>query len=133
MQRTSIIAIFLFCLPSLLWADTATEIDSLLDYVRNSNATFIRNGQEYTPTEAVEHLQKKRQHFANDIKTAEDFIATAATKSLVTGQPYLIKTKDGRTQECSRWLIDALTKIRYVYKEMSGRPVELQVKPTPAH
>ena len=111
-QRTSLIAILLFCLPSVLLADTASEVDYLLDYVRKSNVTFIRNGQEYTPTEAVDHLQKKRQHFAKEIKSAEDFVTVAATKSLVSGQPYLIKTKDGSTEKCSLWLLNELKKIR---------------------
>ncbi len=113
MHRTCLIAVLLFCLPSLSLANTAVEIDYLLDYVRKSNITYIRNGQEYTPAEAVDHLQKKRQHFAKEIKTAEDFVAVAATKSLVSGQPYLVKTKDGRTQECGLWLLNELKKIRY--------------------
>ena len=133
MQRTSLIAIFLFGLPSILLADTAAEIDSLLDYVRTSNATFIRNGQEYTPLEAVDHMQKKRQHFAQDIKSAEDFIGMAATKSLMSGQPYLIKTKDGRTQECSLWLLDKLREMRSDHSRLSRDSAEVPIAPIPAH
>ena len=134
MPRTTLIAIFLFfCLPSLILADTATEIETLLDYVRTSNATFIRNGQEYTPAQAVDHMQKKRQHFAKDIKSAEDFIGMAGTKSLVSGQPYLVKTKDGRTQECSLWLLDKLREMRGDHSRLSRDSAEVPTAPTPAH
>ena len=112
MYRTSLIAILLFCLPSLLLADTAAEIDHLLDFVGKAKVTFIRNGREYTQTEAVDHLQKKRQHFVNEIKSAEDFVALAATKSLVSGQAYLVKNQDGQTQQCSLWLIAELQRFR---------------------
>ncbi len=117
MHRTSLIAIFLFFLPSLLLADTAAEINHLLDYVGKAKVTFIRNGQEYTPTEAADHLQKKRQHFAKEIKSAEDFVALAATKSLVSGQAYLVKSQDGQTQQCHQWLIAELQRFRKESKE----------------
>ena len=84
--------------PTLLWADSATEIDHLIAYVRGSKATFIRNGQESTPEEAANHIQKKREHFRKEIKTAEDFITQAASQSLMTGKPYLVRTEDGQTQ-----------------------------------
>lgn len=112
MKLIGIIVVLLFCLPFRLLADSNTEIDHLLDFVRKSDATFIRNGQEYKPTEAVDHFQKKREHFAKEIKSAEDFVSTAATKSLLSGQSYLVRTKDGHTQECSKWLIEELKRFR---------------------
>jgi hypothetical protein len=116
-HRTSLIAILLFFLPSLLLADTAAEIDHLLEYIGKAQVTFIRNGQEYTPTEAVDHLQKKRQHFVKEIKSAEDFVALAATKSLVSGQAYQVKSQDGQTQQCSLWLIAELQRFRKENKD----------------
>ncbi len=129
MKRPGLIVILLFCLPSLLLADTASEIDYLLDYVRKSNVIFIRNGQEYTPTEAVDHLQKKHQYFAKEIKSTEDFVTVAATKSLVSKQPYLVKTRDGRTQECSLWLLNELKTMRNDNKYISIIPAAVAAKP----
>jgi len=63
---------------------------------RPADATFIRNGQAHTPQEAVAHVRAKYEHFKGQIKTPEDFIRLAATKSLLTGQPYLVRTRDGK-------------------------------------
>ena len=83
-------------------------IDYLLDYVAKSDATFIRNGQTHTPQEAADHIKAKYEHFKREIKTPEDFIRLSASKSLLTGQPYLVRTKDGKEMKLSAWLTDAL-------------------------
>jgi Family of unknown function (DUF5329) len=83
-------------------------INYLLDYVAKSDATFIRNGQAHTPQEAVNHIKAKYEHFKNQIKTPEDFIRLSASKSLLTGQPYLVRTRDGKEVSLSVWLTDAL-------------------------
>ena len=87
-------------------------IKFLLDYVAKSDATFIRNGQTHTPQEAVNHIKAKYEHFKDEIKTPEDFIRLSASKSLMTGQPYLVRTKDGKEMPLNRWLTDALEKHR---------------------
>jgi hypothetical protein len=83
-------------------------VSYLLDYVGKSNAIFIRNGQSHTPAEAVAHIKAKYDHFKNDIKTPEDFIRLAASKSLQTGKPYLVRTADGKEMHLDAWLSDAL-------------------------
>jgi hypothetical protein len=87
-------------------------INYLLDYVAKSDATFIRNGQTHAPLEAVNHIKAKYEHFKSEIKTPEDFIRLSASKSLVTGQPYLVRTRDGKEMPLSTWLTDALKKHR---------------------
>jgi hypothetical protein len=72
------------------------SINYLLDYIANSHATFIRNGQTHTTQEAVGHIKAKYEHFKNEIKTPEDFIRLSASKSLLTGQPYRVRTADGK-------------------------------------
>ena len=84
------------------------SIKFLLDYVATSHATFIRNGQDYTPAEAVNHIKAKYEHFKSEIKTPEDFIRLAATKSLLTGQPYRVRTSDGKEMRLDAWLTEAL-------------------------
>ncbi len=91
------------------------EIDHLLQYVGNSDVIFIRNGQEHTPAEAMEHLTLKRNYFKNRINSAEDFIRLCATKSLISGDLYMVRLKDGQVEEVNKWLMDEL--IRYRQKD----------------
>ena len=88
------------------------SIKFLLDYVAKSDATFIRNRQTHTPQEAANHIKAKYEHFKNEIKTPEDFIRLSAAKSLLTGQPYLVRTRDGKEMHLDQWLTQALKEHR---------------------
>src|SRR5436853_3009707 len=88
------------------------SIKFLLNYVAKSDATFIRNGQKHTAQEAANHIKEKYEHFKSEIKTPEDFIRLSASKSLLTGQPYLVRTKDGKETRLEGWLIAALKQHR---------------------
>jgi hypothetical protein len=83
-------------------------IDYLLRRIETSKATFIRNGKEHTPAEAVAHIKEKYDHFKGEIKTPEDFIGLSASKSLLTGKPYLVRTPDGKEMHLDAWLTGAL-------------------------
>ena len=83
-------------------------INFLLHRIETADATFIRNGKEHTPGEAVEHVRAKYQHFKGQIKSPDDFIRLAASKSLLTGQPYLVRTRDGKEIQLNVWLSNAL-------------------------
>jgi len=112
----AIIAITTLMLVTIVSVAVATSVDNeiehLLDYVRQSDVVFIRNGTEHKASAAAEHMQKKRQHFKDQIRTAEDFIRLAATRSLLSNQPYLVRTRDGNTEECSTWLQNELNRFR---------------------
>jgi hypothetical protein len=43
-----------------------------------------------------------------DIKTPEDFIRLSASKSLLSGKPYLVRTSDGKETRLDEWLTEAL-------------------------
>jgi hypothetical protein len=92
--------------------DLSQTIQYLLDFVARSNSTFIRNGSSYTPKEAVDHITAKYEHYKKEIKTPEDFIRLAASKSLVTGRAYRVRTKDGNELEAADWLGKALNNYR---------------------
>ena len=97
----------------LLAAESLDDsINFLLDYVAKSDATFIRNGQKHTPQEAANHIKAKYEHFKSEIKTPEDFIRLAASKSLLTGKPYLVRAPDGKEIRLDVWLADALREYR---------------------
>lgn len=98
---------------SLLSSAAAAEstdqtIDYLLKYMADSHAVFTRNGADHTPPEAVEHIKAKYEHFKKDIKTPEDFIRLAATKSLLTGNLYLVRPQGGKERRLDEWLTEAL-------------------------
>jgi hypothetical protein len=87
-------------------------IGYLLDFVANSDSTFIRNGSSYNSKEASAHIKAKYDYFQKEIETPEDFIRLAATKSEFSGRPYLIRTKDGKEIETADWLGKALNDYR---------------------
>ena len=84
----------------------------LLHRIETADATFIRNGQAHTAQEAVAHVRAKHEHFKAQMKTPEDFIRLTATKSLLTGQPYLVRTSDGKEMPLNTWLSNALREHR---------------------
>jgi hypothetical protein len=116
--------ITLFLLYPLIWAFTAyagieagnddleDAINYLLTYVKNSDCIFIRNDKEHTAKDAVAHMQRKYEHFKDEIKSPEDFIRLTASKSLMTGKPYMIKTTDGMKLKSENWLLKALELFR---------------------
>jgi len=79
-------------------------IRHLIAYVSGSDLRFVRNATTYTPVEAAAHMEKKYRHFRDDIVTAEDFIELCATKSLLSGEPYLVVDSQGNESRTSDWL-----------------------------
>ena len=108
MRTVTIFAFFLVSTRTVPAEKLDDTIDYLLNFVATSNATFIRNGTSHTPAEAAAHIKEKYQHFKSDIKTPEDFIRLCASKSLVSGKSYLVRTPDGKEMTLSEWLIQAL-------------------------
>jgi exo-beta-1,3-glucanase (GH17 family) len=74
------------------------EIEFLISSVENlKGAKFIRNGSEYNGKEAAKHLRMKLQNARGKVQTADDFIRLCASKSYVSGKPYMIRSSDGKT------------------------------------
>lgn len=83
---------------------TKLEIDELITFVRTSDVRFIRNGKEYSAAEGADHLRMKLGKAGDRVKTTDDFINGIASKSYLSGKPYLVKFPDGRTQPAGDWL-----------------------------
>jgi hypothetical protein len=94
----------LFLLFFLVTISLEQKIDCLLSQVAASDATFIRNGKSHTGPEAADHMRKKYQHFKKKIKTVDDFIDKAGSRSLLTRRPYRIKPKDEEELPAADWL-----------------------------
>jgi hypothetical protein len=106
-MKNIIILLFIgLSLPSIAKPLTENQkIDKLIEYTRNlKDATFIRNGSEYTAVQAADHLQLKRKNAGSDIKTARQFIKDLASVSSMTGKAYIIKFKDGKTYKFGDFL-----------------------------
>ena len=87
-------------------------IQYLLYFVKASECIFFRNNKAHTAGDAAAHMQRKYEHFKDDIKTPEDFIRLTATKSLMTGKPYYIKLRDEKKITSEAWLLQALEDYR---------------------
>ena len=87
-------------------------IDYLLNYVTNSDKTFIRNNYKYSGSEAADHMQKKYLYYQDKIKTPEDFIKFAASKSLMSGKYYLVIV-DNNKVGTAQWLLAILAEYRH--------------------
>ena len=71
-------------------------------------AKFIRNGSEYDARAAGDHLRLKLKVAGKKVKTAEDFIKFCASKSSITGEPYLMRFADGTTVKSEAYFMDKL-------------------------
>jgi hypothetical protein len=84
------------------------KIDFLISSVENlKGAKFIRNGSEYDGQEAANHLRMKLQNVLT-VQTADDFIRLCASKSSVSGKPYLIRLPDGKIIKSERYFREKL-------------------------
>ena len=92
--------------------DLEEIVGYLLDYVAKSECVFIRNGKEHSSEKAVEHIRKKYEHYKEKIETPEDFIRLAATKSMMSGRPYLVRLEEGSEIHCAEWLTAELSAYR---------------------
>jgi len=79
------------------------------------DGVFVRNGSEHQPNDAVAHLKMKMENAMNswfapnkENWTAEMFIKKLASKSSLSGKPYLIKYRNGKTVLSSKWLTEKL-------------------------
>jgi hypothetical protein len=87
------------------------EIEYLLDFIAASPCVFIRNGVAYDGVEAAAHVKDKYEYYRRDIHSAEDFIAQAASRSAISGRPYLVRC-GADTVPAADWLARELAIFR---------------------
>ncbi len=115
-----ILSVVAFSLPSpVLSAQLAPaqkdEIEHLLSYIEHSGCQFCRNGTWYDDTKKVRgHVEQKYGYFLKKgrINSTEDFITWSASKSEMSGQPYLVKRSNESSMLLSRWLFEELERYR---------------------
>jgi Family of unknown function (DUF5329) len=106
--------IMILSLSSLLNAESLmkNEIKHLLAYVKNTECVYIRNADNHNGKEAAKHINRKYEHFEDDINSAEDFIRLSATQSLMFKNKYYIKCPNKKRVESSKWLLSELKSYR---------------------
>jgi Family of unknown function (DUF5329) len=85
------------------------KIDYLISSVENiKGVKFIRNGTEHDGKEAAEHLRSKLKSAGDKVQTADDFISLCASKSYISGKPYMIRSSDGKTINSEQYFREKL-------------------------
>ena len=85
------------------------KIYFLISSVENlKEAKFIRNGSEHDGKEAANHLRMKLQKAGGKVQTADHFISLCASKSFITGKPYMIRFSDGKTTKSEEYFREKL-------------------------
>ena len=122
MKISIIIILTAFILPSFSSASNIQmqmEVDHLIGYIQSSECIFIRNGKDYSPDEAIEHIKRKYEYFQDRIDSTEKFIELCATKSTMSNKPYLINCREEEVVECGSWLLRELKMFRLKFEESS--------------
>ena len=90
------------------------EIRGLLDFVEHSDCKFVRNGVEYSGPRARAHLEQKLNYLEgkNLVKSTEEFIDLAATKSSLSGRAYEVRCAKG-VEPAGIWLRRELQRQRH--------------------
>lgn len=100
------------------------KIDYLIDRIRQSPYTFIRNGESYRGGKAAMHLSWKFHRKGAGIKRAVDFIKKIASRSSSSGQPYMIKIQNGKMYPVSELLNNELQNLEKILKETQAQTVQ---------
>lgn len=112
----SLITVLILIHPAPLLADVPPaqqhEVAHLLLFVGKSSCSLIRNGSSHQGNDAAAHIKQKYDYFRGKIKTTEQFIELAASKSSSSGKEYRVSCP-GEPQISSRdWLMAELGRYR---------------------
>ena len=88
------------------------KIEALIESVASAREIrFVRNGRAYDSATAATFLRRKWQANASEVSSARDFIEKIASFSGTSGNPYLIRRKDGSEITSREFLFGQLTKM----------------------
>jgi hypothetical protein len=115
-HRYCVVILSVFCISWPVHAADAVAIQALIDRVQAStDARFVRNGSEYSSTQAAQFLRRKWQAQCKDAATVDAFIESCASKSSTTGQTYQIRIA-GNTRPAAQVLREMAAGIAPVAK-----------------
>lgn len=93
-------------------AEQQAEVQHLLNHLANSDCAMIRNDKTYEAEEATEHVQRKYDHYRDQITSTEEFIERSATRSLISGKAYHVACPGEDAVPSGEWLGDELGRYR---------------------
>ena len=88
------------------------EITHLLSFVKHTQCKYERNGKRHNGSDAVKHIKKKYAYYQEDIGSTEAFIELSASKSSLSGQPYIIHCSGQKAISSNTWLTQELKRWR---------------------
>ena len=98
------------------WNLEEKKINYLIKEIEKVKGTFLRNGDEHTPSAAAKHLRMKLKNAlsswftpSKEKWTADLFIEKVASKSSLSGAAYKIKLDSGEVVTTSSWLKNKLS------------------------
>lgn len=95
-------------------AGAQQEIERLFAVLGASGCRFQRNGSWHDAEQAVGHLRRKHDYLAKRglVTDAESLIELAASKSSLTGRPYLVQCPGAEPVPSRTWFTRRLAEIR---------------------
>lgn len=93
-------------------AEQLKEVDYLMAFIEKSGCVINRNGTDYPAENGISHIKMKYDHFREDIKSSEEFIEYAATKSTMSGKYYMVTCPGKEAVPTKDWLLTELKKFR---------------------
>ncbi|VAW58332.1 hypothetical protein MNBD_GAMMA08-2665 [hydrothermal vent metagenome] len=109
----------------------AKEVSHLLQFVKNSQCKINRNGAEHSGDKSYKHIENKYDYFRDDIKSTEDFIKYAATKSTMSGSYYEVTCPNKKTIKSRDWLLQELKRFRDKKSKLDKAEIEVTICESP--
>jgi hypothetical protein len=99
---------------SAIGQSSSAEIGQLFKALEASGCAFNRNGTWYSAAEASAHLHRKYDYLSKKglAKSAESFIDQAASKSSMSGKPYLVRCGTAAPVQSKSWFLGKLVELR---------------------
>jgi hypothetical protein len=108
------------------------KIERLIAYVAGlEGAVFVRNGREHPPAEAADHMRTKWKAAGGRTGTARQFVEAAATQSSLTGEPYLVRFKDGGERPAAELLNAELNRLEAADEAARDEETTTSIPPSP--
>ena len=109
--------LFLLQLPTLnAFADVppgqVAEVEHLIKFIRSADCRLERNDEFYTDEEVIEHILKKYDYYREEINSTEKFIELSASKSVISGKPYIAHCNNSEPVNARIWLLKELRSYR---------------------
>lgn len=96
------------------------KIDYLIELVRQSPYTFIRNGVTHSGPRSATHLLWKYHRQVSKVDSAQKFIDEIATRSSLSGELYLVKLDGQKTYPLRDLLYNEFNRLKVALKKEDG-------------